>query len=246
MADEHSPIRRSPEFVTTRWSMVHAAGQQSTVESREALTTLCQAYWYPLYAFARRRVSDAAEAQDLTQAFFAELLEKNYVGSATPERGRFRAYLLTALKHFLSKEWEKARAQKRGGGIAPLSLDFKDGDSRYGIQPAAGLTPEQMYDRQWALTLLDRTMQELADEYSTPQRSEQFRLLKGFIIGEESDTTYRDIAKQLDMTEGAAKMAAHRIRRRYRELLRREILQTVDSPDEVDDEIRNLFATLSQ
>lgn len=241
-----SDSQKSPEFATTRWSVVRAAGHDSSIESREALTTLCQAYWYPLYVYARRRVSDASEAQDLTQAFFAELLEKNYVATADPERGRFRAYLVTAFKHFLSKEWEKARAQKRGGGQLPISLDFEAGDSRYRIEPATELTPEQLYDRQWALTLLDRIMQNLEDEYAQAGRTRQFELLKRYIIGEQSaaKSTYREVARELEMTQGAAKMAAHRMRRRYRELLRQEILQTVTSAEEVDDEIRNLFTTL--
>ena len=220
------------------------AGDRASADSRRALESLCAAYWYPLYAYVRRRVSDVNEAQDLTQAFFAELLEKNYVGSATPERGRFRAYLLTALKHFLSKQWDKARAQKRGGGRAGISLDFKDADSRYRIEPCGGLTAEQLYDRQWALTLLGQIMERLENEFVQRGKAKQFQHLSGFIIGEHSGATYRDVAAKLNITEAAAKMAAHRMRRRYRRLLREEIAQTVDGPDDVDDEIRNLFATL--
>ena len=220
------------------------AGQHPSPDSRRALESLCEAYWYPLYAYVRRRVSDTNEAQDLTQAFFAELLEKNYVGSATPERGRFRAYLLTAMKHFLSKQWDKARAQKRGGGRALIPLDFKAGDSRYRIELCGGLTAEQLYDRQWAVTLLGQIMERLENEYVQSEKAKQFQHLSGFIIGEHSGTTYCDVAAKLNMTEAAAKMAAHRMRRRYRHLLREEIAQTVDGPDDVDDEIRNLFATL--
>jgi RNA polymerase sigma-70 factor (ECF subfamily) len=223
---------------------VLAAGERASPDSRRALESLCEAYWYPLYAYVRRRVSDINEAQDLTQAFFAELLEKNYVGSATPERGRFRAYLLTALKHFLSKQWDKARAQKRGGGRAPIPLDFKDADSRYHIEPCGGLTAEQLYDRQWALTLLGQIMERLENEFAERGNAKQLQHLSGFIIGEHSGTTYCDVAAKLNITEAAAKMAAHRMRRRYRHLLREEIAQTVDGPDDVDDEIRNLFATL--
>ena len=220
------------------------AGQRPSPDSRRALESLCEAYWYPLYAYVRRRVSDVNEAQDLTQAFFVELLRKNYVGSATPERGRFRAFLLTALKHFLSKQWDKARAQKRGGGRAGISLDFKDADSRYRIEPCGGLTAEQLYDRQWALTLLGQIMERLENEFAEKGNAKRFQHLSGFIIGEHSGTTYGDVAAKLNITEAAAKMAAHRMRRRYRHLLREEIAQTVDGPDDVDDEIRNLFATL--
>ena len=221
-----------------------SAGHTSSANSRQALESLCETYWYPLYAYVRRRVLDVSEAQDLTQAFFAELLEKNYVGSATPERGRFRAFLLTAFKHFLSKEWEKAKAQKRGGGRVPMPLDFESADSRYSIEPSSGLTAEQIYDRQWAVTLLGQIMRRLESEFDRDGKAKQFEELKGFIIGDHPGTTYADVAARLNMTEAAAKMSGSRMRRRYRELLREEIAQTVDGPDEVDDEIRNLFATL--
>ena len=221
-----------------------SAGHTSSANSRQALESLCGTYWYPLYAYVRRRVPDVSEAQDLTQAFFAELLEKNYVGSATPERGRFRAFLLTAFKHFLSKEWEKAKAQKRGGGRVPIPLNFDSADSRYSIEPSSGLTAEQLYDRQWAVTLLGQIMQRLEIEFDRGRKAKQFEELKGFIIGDHTGTTYADVAARLNMTEAAAKMSGSRMRRRYRELLREEIAQTVDGPDEVDDEIRNLFAIL--
>lgn len=231
-------------FATTHWTVVIAAGRRSSPDSRQALEALCSAYWYPLYAYVRRRVPDAAEAQDLTQAFFAELLEKNYVGTATPERGRFRAYLLTALKHFLSKEWHKAKAKKRGGGRTPLPLDFQSADSRLSIEPASGLTAEQLYERQWAVTLLDQTMERLQGEFVRAGKANQFEQLKEFIIGAHAGVTFANIAAKLGTTEAAAKMAASRMRRRYRELLREEIAQTVSGPEEIDDEIRNLFAAL--
>jgi RNA polymerase sigma-70 factor (ECF subfamily) len=191
-------------------------------------------------------VADVQEAQDLTQSFFAELLEKNYVGAATPQRGRFRAFLLTAFKHFLAKEWEKAKAQKRGGGRAPISLDFAAADSSLRIDPAAGLTAEQFYDQQWAISLLGQIMQRLQSEFEEAGKTRLFDELKAFLIGEQAGTTYADVAQRLNMSEAAAKTAASRMRRRYRELLRDEIAQTVEGPDEVDDEIRSLFATLSQ
>jgi RNA polymerase sigma-70 factor (ECF subfamily) len=209
------------------------------------LESLCETYWYPLYAYVRRRVADVSEAQDLTQAFFAELLEKNYVGSATPNRGRFRAFLLTAFKHFLSKEWEKAKAQKRGGGRAPIPLDFESADSKIRIETASGLTAEQFYDQQWAIALLGLIMERLKAECEQSGKTKLFEELKGFIIGDHAGTTYRQVAEKLNMTEAAAKKAGSRMRRRYRELLREEIAQTVEGPAEVDDEIRNLFTTLA-
>jgi RNA polymerase sigma-70 factor (ECF subfamily) len=221
-----------------------SAGRKLSVHSRQAMESLCETYWYPLYAYVRRRVPDVNDAHDLTQAFFAELLEKNYVGSATPERGRFRAFLLTAFKHFLSKQWEKARAKKRGGGRAAFPLDFDSADSRYSIEPSSGLTAEQLYDQQWAVTLLGQIMQRLESEFDRDGKAEQFEELKGFIIGDHAGTTYADVAERLNMTVAAAKMAGSRMRQRYRELLREEIAQTVAGPDEIDDEIRNLFAIL--
>ncbi|MBT6157624.1 MAG: sigma-70 family RNA polymerase sigma factor [Planctomycetaceae bacterium] len=238
------PIRQNNAFATTRWSIVISAGRDSSPNSTQALESLCEAYWYPLYAYVRRRVPDVSEAQDLTQAFFVELLEKNYVGTATPDRGRFRAFLLTAFKHFLSKQWEKAKAQKRGGGRAPISLDFDAADSSIRIEPESGLTAEQFYDQQWAITLLGQIMQRMEKEFDGDGKSQQFHELKGFIIGDHAGTTYAQAAEKLNMTEAAAKQAGSRMRRRYRELLREEIAQTVQGPNEVDDEIRNLFAIL--
>jgi len=232
------------QFATTRWSVVLSAGRESSADSKRALASLCETYWYPLYAYVRRRVSDVGDAQDLTQAFFVQLLEKNYVGSATPERGRFRAFLLTALKHFLAKEWEKAKAQKRGGGRAPISLDFESADSSLRIEPASGLTAEQIYDQQWAIALLGQIMERLKSECDRAGKGKRFDELKGFLIGDHAGTTYAQAAARLNMTEAAAKKAASRMRRRYRELLREEIAQTVAGPDDVDEEIRNLFATL--
>jgi RNA polymerase sigma-70 factor (ECF subfamily) len=231
-------------FATTHWSLVEKAGHQSSAESRRALESLCQSYWYPLYAYVRRRVSDRTEAEDLTQAFFTELIEKNYVGDATPERGRFRAFLLTALKHFLSKQWEKGRAKKRGGGRLPISLDFASADSRFTIEPASNLTAEQIYERQWAVALLDRAIGRLEQEFVKADKGDQFAKLKGFIIGDHEGTTYAEVAGELNMSVAAAKMAASRMRRRYRELIREEIAQTVSEPSEIDDEIQKLFAAL--
>lgn len=232
----------SARFATTRWSIVNSAGQKSSPEASEALESLCRAYWFPLYAYVRKRVANVEEANDLTQAFFEQLLEKNYVAQANPDRGLFRSFLITAFKHFLSREWEKNRALKRGGGRAVLSLDFQDGDSRITSEPASEqFTPEQIYERQWAMTLLNRVVGRLRTEYDQAGKQEQFGYLKDFIIGQYSEHTYAEVAEILGSTEAAMKMSAHRMRHRYREILREEIADVVANPEDVDDEIRNLF-----
>jgi RNA polymerase sigma-70 factor (ECF subfamily) len=233
-------------FATTQWSVVLAAGDRQRDDAQRALTKLCEVYWYPLYAYVRRRVESVDDAHDLTQAFFEHLLEKNYLAVADPQRGRFRAFLITAFKHFLSKEWEKAKAQKRGRGRSPISLDFSTGDSQITLQPAGGLTAEQMYERQWAITLLGRVMQRLERELEKVGKRSQFGRLKDFIISTKDDTTYADVASELGMTESAARMATSRLRRRYRQLLREEIAQTVSSTEDIDDEINNLFQTFAK
>ena len=242
--NQKSDCSDAAQFAATRWTIVLAAGRKTSVHSQQAMESLCETYWYPIYAYARRRVADVNDAHDLTQAFFAELLEKNYVRSATPERGRFRAFLLTAFKHFLSKQRERAKAQKRGGGRAAIPLDFDSADSRYNIEPSSGLTAEQLYDQQWAVTLLGQIMERLEVEFEQAGKAKQFDELRGFIIGDHAGTTYAQVAEKLSMTEGAAKKSASRMRRRYGELLREEIAQTVAVPEEVEDEIRNLFAIL--
>jgi RNA polymerase sigma-70 factor (ECF subfamily) len=231
----------SPQFATTRWSLVVSAGNQTSENSAQALESLCRTYWFPLYAYVRKRVGDANEACDLTQAFFERLLEKNYLAEVDPQRGRFRAFLITAFKHFLSKEWEKARTQKRGGGRSILSLDFRDGDARYSAEPVSHLTSEQVYERQWVLTLLARVMQRLQDEYQAAGKQKQYEHLKSFIIGEHGDTTYANVAAIFQSTEAAMRMSAYRMRRRYRELLRQEIAETVADTADIEDEIQNLF-----
>lgn len=231
-------------FATTRWSIVACAGQDSSPESSRALADLCEAYWVPLYGYVKRRVNNDAEARDLTQAFFTELLEKKLIGDADPSRGKFRAYLLGSLKHFLSHQWEKANAQKRGGGRAPISLDFASVDSSIRIEAVDGLTPEQIFDRDWAMTLLSQIMERLKSEYVSSDKAELFEQLKPFLIGRPSGNTWRQVAERLQMTEAAAKMTGARMRKRYREILRQEIADTVSEPEDVDDEIRNLFSTL--
>ena len=230
-----------PEFRTTQWSLVISAGSRASPASDRALATLCQSYWLPLYAYARRRVADVDEARDLTQGFFVVLLEKNYLADADRSRGRFRAFLITAFKHFLANQWAKARTLKRGGGVSPLSLDFPAGDARIGQAVIDKLTPDQVFHRQWALTLLDQVIHRLEAEYRRSGKSELFEQLKDFLVGMPEEKSYADVAEGLGTTEAAAKMSAHRLRRRYRDLLRSEIAQTVANPEEIDGEIHSLF-----
>ena len=231
------------EFATTQWSLVLAAGAGANSKSDQALEKLCRTYWPPLYAYVRRRVSDLHEAQDLTQAFFERLLEKRFLAQADPERGRFRAFLITAFQHFLAKEWDKARAQKRGGGLLAFSLDFAAQDSS-DDNFTTDLTAERLYERQWAITLLNRVMTRLQREMERSGKGQQFQALKE-LIGGSGDSSYAAAASELHISESAARMAASRMRGRYRELLRDEIAQTVSAPEEIDDEVRHLFATFA-
>ncbi len=248
MANKESPNRPddavpagNAAFQTTHWSLVLAAGQVSSAESHQALSQLCENYWWPLYAYVRRRTADPHKAQDLAQAFFAKLLEKNYVQTADPQKGRFRAFLLTALKRFMANEWDKEQAQKRGGGHTVLSLDFNEGERRIALEPADNLTPERLFDRNWVTTLLDRVVGQLRDEYRDAGKGDQFQQLKEFLAPHGRDASYADVAEKLGITAGAARVAAHRMRSRYRELFRQEIAQTVADPADVEDEIRSLF-----
>ena len=241
-------MARLPEdggrFATTHWSMVQAARGPASTEAHEALATLCEAYWYPLYAFVRRRGHDPDEARDLTQAFFAILLEKGYLQAADQRRGRFRTFLMAACGHFLSKEQDRARAIKRGGGRSPISLDLDDGENRYLREPSHSMTPERLFDRRWALTLLDRVIGLLGEEYARAGKTPLFERLKDALIGESVGPTYARIAADLGMTEAAIKVAAHRLRKRFRSLLRDEIGTTVATPDEIDEELGHLFEAM--
>jgi RNA polymerase sigma-70 factor (ECF subfamily) len=232
------------EFASTRWSLVAAAGQGQSPEAQEALATLCQLYWYPLYAYARRQLGNTHDAQDLTQAFFAQLLEKDYLQAADPRRGRFRAFLLTAFKHFLSKERERAHAKKRGGGRSALSLDFQDGERRYQIEPADHATPETIYERRWALAILEQALTRLRQEFTSAGKEQLYETLKGCLTGDGLEESYAQIAGKFGISEQAVKVGVYRLRRRYQELLRAEIAQTVTSPAEVDEELRDLFAAV--
>jgi len=233
-------------FAPTRWTLVAAAGRRSSPGSQQALATLCETYWYPLYAYVRRRGHSPEDAQDLTQEFFARLLEKNSLRAADRDRGKFRSFLLAALNHFLAKEWRRAHAQKRGGGQLPIALDFDSGEIRYQCEPAHNLTPEKIYERRWAMTVLDRAIARLRAEYAKSGKSAQFERLKDFLSGGSDTAPYASLAAALGLTEGAVKVAVHRLRRRCRELVRAEIAETVASPGAVEEELRHLFEALSE
>ncbi len=240
--DERPP--HDARFRTTRWSLVAAAGDVCRDDSREALGELCQSYWFPVYAYFRRRTGDAVEAQDLTQEFFATVLEKNYLSDARQDRGRFRTFLLTAAQRFLSKEWAKSNALKRGGGKRILSLDFASGESLFATEPVDDETPERTFDRRWTLNLLEIVHQRLGDEYTASGKRQAYDLLKPYLTGAGSTESYEDVAKSLGSSVGAVKTSVYRMRCRYRELLRAEIAEAVSDPAEVDDEIKQLFASL--
>jgi RNA polymerase sigma factor (sigma-70 family) len=233
-----------PQFHTTHWSLVVAAAGEGGEQPRAALEELCQAYWYPLYAFLRRRGHNAEDASDLTQGFFAVLLAKGYLADADPERGRFRSFLLTAVARFAGKEHDRANAQKRGGGQRLLSIDFQDGESRYLREPIDSWTPERIFERRWALTLLDRTLAKLRQDYAHTGKLAQFDALKVFLTGASGTPPLCQVAEQLVMTEGAVKVAVHRLRQKYRELLRSEIAQTVGAEEDVESELTLLLAAL--
>ncbi len=239
-----APQVRQPVFVTTRWSVVLAAGRSDTTRSRDALARLCQTYWYPLYAYVRRRGYSAHDAQDLTQSFFAHMLEKQSIIAADPERGRFRSFILTAMNNFLAQEWQKSRAQKRGGGSEVFSLDLAQAEQRYDLEPATLETPDKDFDKKWALALLQSVMTQLESEYKREDKADLFNALKQTLTGSRESQPYGDLARVLGMNEGAIKVAVHRLRKRYRELLQSEIANTVGSPGEVKEEMRHLFAAL--
>lgn len=222
-ADNAGAPCKSTEFTATHWSLVLEAACSGSPDSHAALGQLCQAYWYPLYLFVRRSGHNAEEAQDLIQEFFAKLIEKNYLAAANPEKGRFRTFLLVCLKRFLCDEWDRSQRQKRGAGVSLVSLDEQDTELRYRFEPVDHLTPEKAFDRRWALTLLDQVLRQLQAELAANGKAEVFQELRIFLTGEKSDRGYAEIARDLQMTEGALKVTIHRLRQRYGALLRLKI-----------------------
>ncbi len=241
----HSAAGAGDIFATTHWTMVVAARGRATPQADQALEELCRTYWYPLYAYVRRRGYSKPDAEDLTQGFFARFLERNYLDGLAAEKGRFRAFLLAALKHFLANEWDRAGRQKRGGGEAPLSLDWQSADTRYQIHPADELSPDKLYDRAWAVTLLEQVILRLHDENVAEGKAAVFAELKPFLMVGKKAIPYAQAAAALSLTEGAVRVMVHRLRRRYRELLRAEIAQTLSDPAQVDEEMRALLGAFA-
>lgn len=237
---------RGDVFATTHWTVVLAAGRDRSPQADAALDELCRTYWYPLYAYVRRQGHSREDAEDLTQAFLARLLEKHYLEGVSSDKGKFRAFLLVAMKRFLANEWDRTRRKKRGGGVRPLSLDWQDADLRYQINPADNLSPDKLYDRAWALTVLERAIIRLRDENGAEGKARQYEQLKTFLMAGNSDIPYARAAAALDLTEGAVRVAVHRLRRRYRELLREEITQTLSDPAQADEEMQALFSALTE
>jgi RNA polymerase sigma factor (sigma-70 family) len=244
----NSPAMRtlpgSSQFPTTRWTLVVAAGDPQRKDARSALVSLCENYWYPLYAYLRRRGYAPDQAQDLTQEFFMRVLEGRYLDRADPEKGRFRSFILTSLKFFVADDQDRQRAQKRGGG-AVVSFKFSSGEERYQREPGHYETPDRIFERRWALSMLERVMERLRDEFVQHGRPENFERMKVFLLG-QSEAPYADLAREINTSEGALKVAIHRLRKRYRELFRQEIADTVADPAKVESELRYLAAVLTR
>ncbi len=234
--------RQDALFATTSWTLVVAAGGKCSPESAQALEDLCRIYWYPLYAYVRRRGHSREDAEDLTQGFFARFLKKNYLEGLDTGRGRFRAYLLAALKNHLTNEWQAASRLKRGGEAAHLSLDWQEGETRFQIADTAQLPPDAAYDREWATALLARVVALLREEWTRDGRRERFERLKPFLSVEAKTVPYATLAPELEIEEGALRVAVHRLRKRYRELLKREVARTSADPGMVDEELQALMA----
>ena len=232
-------------FRTTHWSVISAAGAEDSVGARKALEQLCTLYWFPIYAFIRRWGHSTHAAQDLTQDFFFRLLDKRHIERADRNRGRFRTFLLTSVKHFLADQHDRAHAEKRGGGQVPVSIDVEIAEGRYLAEPVENETPEKVYERRWANTLLERVVAQLGADFAETGKSEFFKELTPFLWGRKSGTPYREIGDRFGMTESAVKMTVSRLREKYRQLLQVEIAHTVATPEEIEDEIRHLISVFS-
>jgi RNA polymerase sigma factor (sigma-70 family) len=232
-------------FATTHWTVVLAAGKNSSPDAHRALEELCRTYWFPLYAYVRRHGHSKEDAEDLTQTFFAGLFDKNSLAGLDGEKGKFRAWLLASLKHFLANEWDKARAQKRGGGDPHLSLDWQTADTKFQVTDEKSANPEKFFDREWALALLAKVIQSLQAECAAEGRGRLFEQLKVFLTTGKGDSAYAEIANALGMEEGAVRVAVHRLRKRYRQLLRDEIANTLSDAAMVDEEMRALFGAFT-
>jgi RNA polymerase sigma factor (sigma-70 family) len=224
---------------------VQRAADTNSPEARTALDALCRRYWHPLYAFVRCNGFSPPDAQDLTQGFFLQLLKNRDLDAVDPRKGKFRSFLLASLKHYLANARDRARAQKRGGGVVPISIDEQDAEGRLRLEPADRMTPEKAYERRWALAVIDQALAKLREEYAAAGRLDLFEPLKAGLTGEEAGLAHAEIGRRLDMSPGAVKVAAHRLRRRFRDILRAEIADTVSQPGEIEEEIRHLYRALS-
>lgn len=245
--ETNQPVSSAPPsvFSTTHWSVVLSARDENSPDFSASLEALCRAYWYPLYAYVRRRGHSPHDAQDLTQEFFSVLLRKNYLQAAGPEKGRFRTFLLVAFQRFLANEWDRLRALKRGGGQTPLPLDADIAEQHYLSEPDSQGSADRIYERRWALTLLDRSMTALRAEYAGAGKQAEFEKLKGFLTMDGAPPAYAELASQLGTNEGAARVAVHRLRKRYRDLFRAEIARTLTASEEIETEVRHLLAALA-
>ncbi len=232
-------------FTTTHWSVVLAAGDSASPNSREALEKLCRAYWYPLYVYVRRRGYGPEDAQDLTQQFFARFLEKGSFSLADPSRGRFRTFLLKSLEHFVADDWKRAHRAKRGGGTVGLHLDGVVAEACYAAELTETMTPERAYEERWALTLLEQVLGRMREDYARVGKARLFEALEDFLWGPDGSVSYAALAQDLATTEGALRVAVHRLREHYRDRLRAEVAQTVSGPSEVDVELRYLIGVIS-
>jgi RNA polymerase sigma-70 factor (ECF subfamily) len=248
LTSEHStPASTAPGdiFATTHWTVVLAAGRRHTPQSDGALEELCRTYWFPLYAYVRRRGHIKEDAEDLTQAFFARFLARNYLAGLSAERGRFRAFLLASLKHFLANEWKKSQRLKRGGGEKLLSLDWRTADTQFQVAATNEPSPDKAFDREWALALLAKVIERLRVECESDGKAKLFGQLKIFLTAGKGEQSHTEAAKRLGMDETAVRVAVHRLRKRYRILLRDEIAQTLADAADVDEEMRALFGAFS-
>ncbi|MEI7733394.1 MAG: sigma factor [Verrucomicrobiota bacterium] len=246
MSQSTETRKPEPLFVTTRWSVVLAARRTPSPESAAAMETICHAYWYPLYAYARRCGQSPADAQDLTQEFFRLLLEKRWFEDVDREKGRLRSFLVTAMKHFMAKEWRRANAQRRGGGSTHVTIDTAIAEGRYATEPETTLAADEVFDRQWALSLLDFTIERLQAEYTSTGRGTDFGILKDCLTASHGTIDYASIARQLATTEGAARVAIHRLRKRFRQIYREEIAHTMPDGAEAEAEMRHLANALAR
>ena len=241
MTDDQAPRR----FQTTRWTLVLAAGDRESPDAETALSALCTTYWHPVYAFIRRSGHDAEAARDLTQAFFTRVLEKNYFGDAKRERGRFRTFLLTSVRNFLSNERDRERALKRGGGRPLIPLEVDDGERSYQIDPSHDLTPERLFEQRWALAVIGGSLNNVRERYERKQKAEWFARLKPFLTGAEPGS-YADLATELEVSEGSLRVAVHRLRQQFATALRETVAETVDRPEDVDQELQHLLKAVGQ